>query len=247
MIRKAFIHEYGNKKLEPEHQDVIDVLKKRNIHCELFTDKKILRNQLDIDNTTFVAGNHFVFASIFKKHTINVPSDCYPKSLYKYLKRNIRETTVWDLFKNFEGEVPHIFVKPKSRTKLFTGFIIESTLDFHRLSEFPKNTALYYSNIVDWKAEFRVFVNNSKIAGIRKYSGEEGYDLDMATVQAAIIDLEKSGESTRGYGIDFGILSTGETALIEWNDGYALGSYGLDKEIYTDLLLERWDEIIKSL
>lgn len=69
----------------------------------------------------------------------------------------------------------------------------------------------------------------------------------MTIVKNAVKDLENSEEGTHAYGIDFGILSTGETALVEWNDGYALGSYGLDQEIYTDLLLERWSEIMNKI
>lgn len=247
MIKKAYIHTYGNKKLEPEHQDVVNVLEKRNIEYELFTDKKILRNQLPIDHTTFIVGDHFVFSHIFKKYNIQPPSDSYPKSLRNYLKRNIRETTIQELSNSYDEGIPSIFVKPKSKTKLFTGFTIESSLDFYRLMEFPKSTELYCSSIVDWLAEYRVFVNNSKIVAVKRYSGEEKYNLDMTTVQNAIQDLEKSKEGTSAYGIDFGVLSTGDTALVEWNDGYALGSYGLDQEIYTDLLLERWSEILNTI
>lgn len=247
MIKKAYIHEYGNSKLEPEHRDVMEILKKRGIECELFTDKKIFRNQLNIDDTTFIAGNHSVFSSLFKKYKVNAPTNCYPKSLTQYLQRNVWETTIRDFSRNFDGNVPHLFVKPKSDTKLFTGFIMESILDFHQLLEYPKNTELYCSSTVDWKAEYRVFVNNSKVVGIQLYSGDGQYGLNMDMVQSAVNDLSNSGEATKGYGIDFGILSNGSTALVEWNDGFALGSYGLDKEIYTDLLLERWNEILDNL
>ncbi len=68
----------------------------------------------------------------------------------------------------------------------------------------------------------------------------------MNMVKTAIKDFENSDERTDAYGIDFGILKSGETALVEWNDGYALGSYGLDKEIYTDLILSRWEEILQE-
>ncbi|MGH1519817.1 ATP-grasp domain-containing protein [Chryseobacterium sp. JK1] len=247
MISKAYIHEYGNQKLEREHEDVISILESRNIPFELFTDKKVSRNLLSLDNSTFIVGNHFVFSSIFKKYKIKVPSNCYPKSLQKYLHRNVRETTVRELALNFSEDIPSIFVKPRSRTKLFTGFTVASSLDVYRLVELPKNTELYIAPVVEWKSEYRVFVNNSKVVGIKKYSGEDLYTLDMTVVENAINDLENSEEKTQGYGIDFGILSTGETALVEWNDGYALGSYGLDKEIYTDLLLARWVEILNHM
>ncbi|MDR2237894.1 MAG: ATP-grasp domain-containing protein [Chryseobacterium sp.] len=247
MIEKAFIHEYGNKKVEPEHQDVMDVLEKRNIGYELFTDKKIFRNQLNIDKTTFMVGNHFVFSSLFKKYKIKPPCSCYPQSLKKYLQRNIWETTIHDLCKDSDRDITPVFVKPKSDTKLFTGFTIESAADLYRLSEFSKNTAIYCSPIVTWKAEYRVFVNHSKIVGMQLYDGDENEQPDMDIIRNAVNDLENSEEKTCGYGIDFGILSNGKTALVEWNDGYALGSYGLDKELYTDLLIARWSEILKQI
>jgi hypothetical protein len=58
--------------------------------------------------------------------------------------------------------------------------------------------------------------------------------------------LDDSGEAPAGYGIDFGLLSSGETALIELNDGYSLGSYDLDSADYTDLLIARWEELVGS-
>lgn len=68
----------------------------------------------------------------------------------------------------------------------------------------------------------------------------------MDVVESAIKDFDQSNQRTDAYGIDFGILENGETALIEWNDAIALGSYGLEKETYTELILTRWNEIIKK-
>ena len=45
---------------------------------------------------------------------------------------------------------------------------------------------------------------------------------------------------------DFGLLTSGETALVEWNDAFALGSYDLDPQLYTDLILTRWEELIRT-
>ena len=47
-----------------------------------------------------------------------------------------------------------------------------------------------------------------------------------------------------GFGIDFGLLSTGETALVEMNDGFALGAYAISARDYTDLLIARWEELM---
>lgn len=58
MIRKAYIQEYGHGKIEPEHLDVMQTLVSRGIECELFTCKKLTRNQLLIESTTLVVADH---------------------------------------------------------------------------------------------------------------------------------------------------------------------------------------------
>ena len=47
------------------------------------------------------------------------------------------------------------------------------------------------------------------------------------------------------YGIDFGVLASGATALVEVNDGWALGLYGraLSARDYYRLLRTRWDQL----
>jgi hypothetical protein len=65
-------------------------------------------------------------------------------------------------------------------------------------------------------------------------------------VKAALRDHRASGIAPSAYGIDFGVLSTGQTALVEANDGYALGAYEIAEEPYTDLLFTRWKELLGS-
>lgn len=248
MITKAYIQEYGQGKLEPEHFDVKTTLESRGVLCELFTIKKLLRNQLIIDNQTLAVGDHSVMAILFKKLKIDYKNDCYPKSLRPYLERNIWENTTKQLLveSRNENNLP-LFIKPKSTTKLFTGFVIHSNLDCYKLESISKKTELYCSNIVQWISEYRIFVNQSKIVGIKNYDGDPKIQLDLKIVEKAIQDFENSEEKTAAYAIDFGILDNGKTAFVEWNDGFALGSYNLDKEIYTDLVLTRWQEILKNI
>lgn len=53
-----------------------------------------------------------------------------------------------------------------------------------------------------------------------------------------------TGLAKRGYGIDFGVLDDGRTALVELNDGYALGNYGLAAEAYLALCIARWEQLV---
>jgi len=246
MIKRAYIHEYSGNSVEPAHQDVREVLQTRGISCELFTTKRLTRNQLVLDKETFVAGDNQVIHNVLRRFGIVLSNDSYPKSLEKYYGRRIWSTTIRALTSqnNLKGSLG-IFVKPKSKAKLFTGFVVESEYDLFQLNAFSKNTDLYCATLVKWLAEYRVFVCNSKIVGVKLYAGDESLKLDLAIIETAIADFEQSSDRTTAYGIDFGVLDTGQTTLIEWNDGFALGSYGLDKEAYTDLLLARWEELLQ--
>lgn len=247
MILKAYIHEYGNGKIEPEHLDIKQTLETKGIECQLFTTKRLMRNQIVVDKQTLVVGDNPTMLTVFKRLGINWINDSYPESVRKYLNRNVWESSIRKLLlKSHGNDVVNVFVKPKSKAKLFTGFIINSSTDLCRLEGFAKDTDLYCSSVVNWISEYRVFVIKSKIVGVKNYDGDESLKLDMEVVKNAINDLEKSNQRTDAYGIDFGILDDGTTALIEWNDGFALGSYGLEKEIYTELILTRWNEILKN-
>ena len=63
---------------------------------------------------------------------------------------------------------------------------------------------------------------------------------------SAIEILERSRNAKAAYGIDFGVLAQGDTALIELNDGFSLGSYGLDQSVYADLIVARWTELMSN-
>ena len=245
MITRAYIHEYGNGKIEPEQLTVKNVLESRGISCELFTEKRVHRNQLELDNSTLVVGDNPTIQSVLKRIGYNREFLSYPKSLRQYLYRNVRETTIANLIaESSSTDISNIFIKPRDKSKLFTGFVVNSNNDLFNIFHYSKSTRLFVSPIVEWISEFRVFVNNSNIVGIKNYSGKSDASIDMKLIKSAISDLENSQESTQGYSLDFGVLDNGETALVEWNDGYALGAYGLDEEIYTDLILARWNEIL---
>ena len=46
-----------------------------------------------------------------------------------------------------------------------------------------------------------------------------------------------------GFAMDFGVTDDGRTLLIEVNDGYSLGTYGLEATLYARLLSARWAEL----
>jgi len=250
MIKEAFIQEYGNGKIEPEHKDILAVLEANTIPVKFFTQKILDRKQLKLDKNTLVVGEtHIVLKALSYLGITKPPPNSYPICLQQFLKRKIWESTVRELVYNLRHDMfeSGVFAKPKSDAKKFTGCVLNSLSDLYKLQNASLNTSIYCSELVEWKSEYRVFVVNSKIVGIKNYAGSNEISLDISLVEEAIQIFGKTDERTIAYGIDFGIMKNNETALIEWNDGYSLGSYGLEKEIYTDLIIKRWEELTMIL
>ena len=59
---------------------------------------------------------------------------------------------------------------------------------------------------------------------MKHYSGDWSVVPDTTVIKNAIADFTTCPDS---YGIDFGITDNGETVLIEVNDAWTLGCYGL--------------------
>ena len=68
----------------------------------------------------------------------------------------------------------------------------------------------------------------------------------LSGMPGAVSQSRESCQAPSAYGIDFGVLSSGQTALIEVNDGYSLGAYAIEAKSYTDLLMTRWHELLRT-
>jgi hypothetical protein len=248
-IVSALIETNHKGQLDSEMQDVLDELTSRDIPIDLFSHKQVQRRQLDLKPDILVVGYVDSMLSVFKQLNIPVPdTNDYPKALNHLLYRDIWVSNINTLRQDiYAGKVP-LFAKPKDRKKRFTGKVFNSIDDFMwELSGVSTQTAIYCSEVKTWITEYRVYVVNKEIVGIHHYFGDPEVSLDEITMQSAISLLNDTDETTAGYALDMGVLSSGETAVVEWNDGFSLGSYGLDKALYTDLLLARWSELVMQI
>lgn len=245
-IRAAFIQEKGSGRLDPETQTVARELARRGIPVQLFTEKRLLRRQLAIAPDTLVVG--YVPVVLGALHQLGVPApepNDYPACLAHLLRRRVWQSTVGEVSDAVhDGRFGSAFVKPRGRLKHFTGLVVDSPADLWHLGGTSRRQGVLCSDVVGWRSEFRYFVIDGRVAGARSYAGDAGIVPDQEVVREAVSTLVASGEAPAGFGIDLGVLSTGETALVEMNDGFALGSYGLEDELYTDLVIARWRELV---
>lgn len=183
----------------------------------------------------------------------------YPEALRDHLHRDIRPCTRGEVAPDGTLEAPgglsawmrtpagRRFYKSQA-WKGYTGRMITRESDLQEFLELPADEPLWSAAPVIWIAEFRVYVIQGRILAISRYDeGEAERELDRAIVQAGIDRLTALPETPAAYAIDWGVLDNGKTALVEMNDGWAIGAYsGLSSRDYFELLTVRWKELTAS-
>lgn len=172
----------------------------------------------------------------------------YPQELAAYFGRRIREMDLHQFFnilrenKNF-GKT--YFVKPKTN-KLFTGLCVLTLQEFKQ--KVPQSISgiakVYVSDEVFFDAEFRVYVYENEVVDCHRYWGDNWKVSTPSNDITNMVNLLKNMPIF--YSLDVGINKEGKTLLVEVNDGYALGNYGLSPKDYAKMSADRWLEIMKS-
>ena len=141
-----------------------------------------------------------------------------------------------------------LFVKPK-QIKLFTGMVVNKQFIFS-LNPYPDDTDVIVSKpfeseiVSEWRCYVRKNIIGDPIVDIRCYSG----DPFIIPKKEFILELFNQNilKYPKAYTIDVAILENGENTVVEYNDMWAIGNYGIENEKYVSLLKERYFEIIRS-
>lgn len=204
------------------------------IETVLFSDKAELSRA---ETSDIVVGGVGRIKQFLERRGIYVSDIDYPKSLSMYFGRKIWETTS-DSFLTEKKNFP-LFIKPK-QGKMFTGFVCNNESDIAGRFSPDENIPVYCSEVRKFITEWRCFVRYGDILDIRRYKGELGKTYSLKAVK----DMVRSFlDAPAAYSIDIGLTDNDETIIVEVNDGYSLGSYGLDPLLYAKLLSARWAEL----
>lgn len=164
----------------------------------------------------------------------------YPDELTSYLGRKVWRST---LDQARAGE----FVKP-IRHKLFTGRLwtgsISDRLATEGVAGVEKDEPIWCSEVVEFVAEFRAFVLEDRLLDVRRYRGAWWLAPERDIVTAAVMAY---GSAPAAYSLDWGVTADGRTLLVEANDAFALGCYGLDPVLYARMVSARWEELTADL
>jgi hypothetical protein len=165
----------------------------------------------------------------------------YPEELQQFLGRKIWKSQINYIAKH--PELWNIFIKPTIETKKFTGRIITSPKDLIGCGDERVDTEIWCSEPVKFLAEWRCFVRYNEILDVRSYHGDWAVHYDSDVIKAAVAAFISAPAS---YAIDFGLTDTGKTLLVEVNDGYSVGAYGLFSTEYARFLSARWAQMTGS-
>jgi len=139
------------------------------------------------------------------------------------------------------------FVKPAGaeNIKLFSGTVMDQSR-YRQLANVPINTpCLVYEPFKhEIVTEWRAYIFQDKLVDLRHYSGDFTTMPKVMYIEETI--KRNKGEFPVAYTADFAKLSNGETLVVEYNDMWAIGNYGIPNDLYVKLLMYRYREIIKN-
>lgn len=135
-----------------------------------------------------------------------------------------------------------LFIKPFD-IKLFTGFVLDKMV-YSSISDISDDTLVMAYDVFESriKSEWRCYIGRDRVIDIRNYSGDMFTSPSRDYLQS-VIESNKL-KFPISYTIDLGILENGENVVIEYNDMWAIGNYGIDNYDYFSLLKSRYFEIV---
>ncbi len=161
----------------------------------------------------------------------------YPKSLEPWFGRKVWLTTLGDVRDSDET----LFVKSVDG-KLINGHVVSDFSDLLKSTGHSDSTPVYVSEPIEFKAEWRVFILDGEILDIRRYKGSGFFAPSEDTVLKMTTAVSGSGECPVAFGMDVGWVESGRTCLVEVNEGYSLGTYGLAPALVARMLEARWKQ-----
>lgn len=192
--------------------------------------------------------------TIFHKFGVTPSIPDYPEQFEKFLGRKIWRDTINSISSDEKKWSAGWFVKPV-RDKAFTGKIIKSIADLVGCGSSTENYEVLCSEPLDIKSEWRCFIMYDKIVDIRPYGllmhnntePNWKYHYDSKVVEEMLDTFIQWEDRPMACSMDIAVANIQnceKTVLVEFNDAYALGNYGLPSIYYAKLISARWSQLL---
>lgn len=197
----------------------------------------------DIENTIVFGGVGTIRQAISRIGRLPPPNLDFPDSIRQFAGRRIWESNMSEVRKlvNENSDALPIHIKPRDHHKLFKGVLVRGFRDLIPSASVAGQEPVLAQEAVDFRSEWRATIFRRAIINVAHYKGDPLLFPNVQTMRSA---LDLYTDCPIGFAMDWGITSTGETLLVEVNDGFSLGNYGLRGHEYTALIEARWRELM---
>lgn len=241
MEYKIYIQKFGGEFIGDYAFSAYEGFNHRGYKIKTFEDIE----DVPVNKTNLVVGCIEDTTKYFEYLGIEVPKPLnIPICLMGYCEREIHVLTM----KKFkENKMFPVFVKPYDKLKFFPSGVLRNPSSVGMFfNDVPDDFKVMTSEVVDMVSEYRCFVKNGSLIGIKNYIGDFKVFPDVDHIMRMIMDYEIN-KPPRSYTLDVAVTSDNRTVLIECNDGWSVGSYGLDGDVYSSFLLTRWNELMSGV
>lgn len=202
-----------------------------------YTDEEPVRDHAPDE---VVVGHIAAVRASLRALQLPVPAELgYPTALQPFWGRRLWHSTI-NAVASDPASWP-VFVKPQHEAKKFTGVLVRSVRDLMGCGDQYEDTPVWCAEPMPFVAEWRCFVRYGCILDARPYKGDWRAHFDPAVVEQALAAY--APEAPAAFALDVGRTAAGATLVVEVNDGYSLGAYGLMPLAYAKLLSARWAQM----
>lgn len=245
MNYKAYIHSLNNFPVADWAVSALIGFRESQMDTILFEDiEEVPTSKFNIVVSNIEDTNkYFNRFGIPPKQALNIPDQL---NKYDYLRRGIGTFDMKYFRENYKDILKTnggIFIKPNGRSKEFIAGVMKKPETIDCFKNISDDCPILLSEVIDIVSEYRGYVYDKKLQGLYWYTGDFKKFPDTDLIDEMI---EKYTDQPAGFSLDVGITNNGQTVLIECNDGWSLGNYGLSPSKYKKLLTKRWIEIFKS-
>lgn len=170
-----------------------------------------------------------------------------PEALLPHFGRRVWATTMLEVRERLDRE-EWTFIKPLKRHKAFTGYVTGPSVSaLARTAHFENDFEICAQEVIRFDVEYRLFVHdklgegNWIVIDCRYYRGDFRKSLDWSVVDACV---EAFVDAPVAYSLDMGVTDDGKTCVVEINDAMSLGTYGIPPLPYTQMIIDRWEQVV---
>lgn len=237
---KAFVEFKNNFPINVDIQNAIDGFEYLDYDVVKYNKIDVLTGKLNESAKTNVFVGSIDTMSILFKNLNKYPTPIdFPNEILHLMNRSIQITDLDTALNIFKETGKPIFIKPVE-TKLFDGMLLTKPQYMNYFSGFD-NPQVYVGDKIDIVSEHRAYIHNGEMIYCCNYSGDFKINPDYNYINS-LIRAYKSAPVA--YTIDVAVLKDGTMTVVEFNDFWSIGTYGLYCIKYANMLNDRYFEIV---